>query len=81
MATYGQASWALTSLGVWRSNSLTTENSAQFVKSRQREARRALLRAAHASAGGGRGTGPAMTAAAPAMASGQDCREMAVEES
>lgn len=88
MATYGQSSWALTSLGAWRNNSLRTENSAQFVKSRQREARRALLRAPNASAsgGGGGGTGPAMTAAAAAvsspMAPGQDCcREMAVEES
>lgn len=81
MATHGQSSWALTSLGAWRNNSLRTENSAQFVKSRQRQARRELLRAAHTSAGGGIGTDPAVTAATTAMAPGQDCREMAVETS
>lgn len=44
MATYGRDSWALTSLGVWRDQSLhRTEKSAEFVKSKQREARRSML--------------------------------------
>lgn len=44
MATYGRDSWALTSLGVWRDQSLHgTEKSAEFVKSKQREARRTML--------------------------------------
>lgn len=46
MATHGQQSWALTSLGAWRDRSLSTEKSLEFVKRRQREAKRALLRAA-----------------------------------
>ena len=86
MATYGQSSWALTSLAAWRNNSLSSDRSAQFVRGRQREARRAMLGgAANVSAGGGGGTGPEMTAAAAAvpataMTSGRDCCEMTVEE-
>lgn len=44
MATHGQSSWALTNLNGWRSSSLSTENSAGFLREKQREARRALLR-------------------------------------
>lgn len=58
MATYGQTSWALTSLGAWRHKSLATGNSAQFVKYRQREARRAFLRAGVSTTGGGAGVTP-----------------------
>lgn len=48
MATHGQRSWALTELGSWRDQSLNasvidSENSAAYVKARQREARRAML--------------------------------------
>lgn len=46
MATHGHNSWALTSLGAWRDQSLSLSGeatSAEFIKSRQREARRAML--------------------------------------
>eukprot|EP00752_Nemacystus_decipiens_P003976 g3641.t1 len=46
MATHGHASWALTSLGAWRDRSMSASGdakSAAFIKSRQREARRAML--------------------------------------
>ncbi|CAN0171391.1 unnamed protein product, partial [Ectocarpus fasciculatus] len=53
MATHGHQSWALTSLGAWRSQSLGASGEgrpAEFVKSRQREAKRAMLGAAAAAA-------------------------------
>lgn len=44
MVTYGRESWALTNLGAWRNQSLQrTNKSNDFVKSKQREARRAML--------------------------------------
>lgn len=46
MVTHGQKSWALTSLGAWRDQSLSSSDegkSSAFVKSRQRNARRAML--------------------------------------
>lgn len=46
MATHGQESWALSSLGAWRDQSLSASEegkSAAFIKSKQREARRAML--------------------------------------
>ncbi|CAN0129560.1 unnamed protein product [Ectocarpus sp. 6 AP-2014] len=56
MATHGHQSWALTNLGAWRSQSLGASGEgkpAEFVKSRQREAKRAMLGAAAAAAGPG----------------------------
>lgn len=58
MATYGQTSWALTSLGAWRHKSLATGNSPEFVRNRQREARRAFLRAGISTTGGSTGVAP-----------------------
>lgn len=58
MATHGHKSWALTSLGAWRDQSLSSSgdgNSSAFIKSRQREARRAML--------GANGGAPAATTA------------------
>lgn len=44
MVTHGKKSWALTSLGPWRDRSLQqTKKPNDFVKSKQREARRAML--------------------------------------
>ncbi|CAN0560999.1 unnamed protein product, partial [Ectocarpus sp. 12 AP-2014] len=61
MATYGHQSWALTNLGAWRSRSLGASGEgkpAEFVKSRQREAKRAMLGAAVAAAAAGPGAAP-----------------------
>ncbi|CAN0130154.1 unnamed protein product [Ectocarpus sp. 12 AP-2014] len=61
MATYGHQSWALTNLGAWRSRSLGASGEgkpAEFVKSRQREAKRAMLGAAAAAAAASPGTAP-----------------------
>ncbi|CAM9725498.1 unnamed protein product, partial [Ectocarpus sp. 8 AP-2014] len=51
MATHGHQSWALTNLGAWRSQSLGASGegkTTEFVKSRQREAKRAMMGAAAA---------------------------------
>ncbi|CAN0267320.1 unnamed protein product, partial [Pylaiella littoralis] len=59
MATHGHKSWGLMSLGAWRDQSLSSSDgskSSAFIKSRQREARRAMLGV----------TGDAATAAAAA---------------
>ncbi|CAB1112517.1 unnamed protein product [Ectocarpus sp. CCAP 1310/34] len=65
MATYGHQSWALTNLGAWRSQSLGASGGgkpADFVKSRQREAKRAMLgTAAAAAAAAATGPGAAPT--------------------
>ncbi|CAM9949148.1 unnamed protein product [Scytosiphon promiscuus] len=65
MATHGHRSWSLTNLGSWRSQSLPSPGdgggSADFIKSRQREARRAML---------GHGTSEALETGAGGVAPG-----------
>lgn len=72
MATHGHQSWALTNLGAWRSQSLGASGDgkpAEFVKSRQREAKRAMLGAAAAAAAG---PGAAPTNATAVVEEGAD---------
>lgn len=73
MATHGQKSWALTSLGAWRGQSLSSSDggkSSAFVKSRQRDARRAMLGA----------TGAATAAATTAGSSSSTTTDASMEE-
>lgn len=78
MATHGQESWALTSLSAWRDRSLGADNSAEFVKSKQRNARRALLRAVSVPVEGG-SIDPGVGACTKPQGKGGD--EMVLEES
>lgn len=61
MATHGHQSWALTNLGAWRSQSLGASGEgkpAEFLKGRQREAKRTMLGAAASAAAAGPGAAP-----------------------
>lgn len=80
MATYGQTSWALTSLGAWRDKSLATGNSAEFVRNRQREARRAFLGARVLTAGEATGVTPRERKSSKPPRGGDNNSAMDVEE-